>query len=754
MIKHLSSVRHKKSSNELKKFAEEEIQLSAISQIKLETNNNKSKKISTSICINEAKLHLKLLELFDAWNTNNDEELDIHEVVIGMYISGIKIANTKKICTMIYDISEKNQTTLNTLRNDEFVEFMLHNDNLGKETLETQFKVIDILKNGVKDQKLREKILKAKNDLQNNLQKNIAKDLASIIKKSNKNNKNSNSKWKEIRNTITKDGWRRFSVDGKSDNNDKNINITYDENALEREGLSSKCFCIRYLKNNGRTRLFLYFLLWWFGASLLYVYVNDWSFQMAFYYAIQAGFSIGFGSISEAKYKGLDTFNFCATHYHGSPSTTKNTISNNMIKELNNQLVNNSKYIEMINNAINRVQTEQLAAETETNLCATLYTTNAYSDLSYFYTICHLCLGAALISAILSLLSIETIEKSEAWHNDVEDDLILHKAMEVYKDRPIRLLLKKIEIWFFNHYDLVIAIVSMLLWILIGGIIFQQIEGGSFIQGLYFAFSAASTGGLLGPSGTNSSALLFTMFYCLIAVPLYANGLGQLSVVLTSNYISHLGKKKRREAITENEFNYICHLGDRDGVIDKYEFALLWFLRNGMCEPSHIQELKDDFDDLDPAGNGKFSKSNMQASSIFEVYDRNHDGELSAKDVYEIALQLQKIASIEYPGKFMLDPDVDYTIDVIKEKMKKFDKEPIVIGKKRISSRKIKTGKNIVNNKYSKVNSAIISLNRREFMRFWLFEFEEYIGNRKRSILAYENLKLDTLLKAIRGERV
>ena len=173
-----------------------------------------------------------------------------------------------------------------------------------------------------------------------------------------------------------------------------------------------------------------------------------------------------------------------------------------------------------------------------------------------------------------------------------------------------------------------------------------------------------------------------------------------------------------------------------------------------MCEPSHIQELKDDFDDLDPAGNGKFSKSNMQASSIFEVYDRNHDGELSAKDVYEIALQLQKIASIEYPGKFMLDPDVDYTIDVIKEKMKKFDKEPIVIGKKRISSRKIKTGKNIVNNKYSKVNSAIISLNRREFMRFWLFEFEEYIGNRKRSILAYENLKLDTLLKAIRGDRV
>ena len=77
------------------------------------------------------------------------------------------------------------------------------------------------------------------------------------------------------------------------------------------------------------------------------------------------------------------------------------------------------------------------------------------------------------------------------------------------------------------------------------------------------------------------------MFYCLIAVPLYANGLGQLGVVLTSNYISHLGKKKRREAITENEFNYICHLGDRDGVIDKYEFALLWFLRM-VCASRHI----------------------------------------------------------------------------------------------------------------------------------------------------------------------
>ena len=83
-------------------------------------------------------------------------------------------------------------------------------------------------------------------------------------------------------------------------------------------------------------------------------------------------------------------------------------------------------------------------------------------------------------------------------------------------------------------------------------------------------------------------------------------------------------------------------------------------------------------------------------------------------------------------------------------KMRKFDQEPIEIPEKRVTSRKIKTGKNIIDNKYKNVKSKIISLNRREFMRFWLSEFEDYIGNSKRSVLAYEKFKLDTLLKAVR----
>ena len=53
MIKHLSSFRDKKS-NELKKFAEEEIQLSAISQIKVETNNTPKKNLEVSVLMKQS----------------------------------------------------------------------------------------------------------------------------------------------------------------------------------------------------------------------------------------------------------------------------------------------------------------------------------------------------------------------------------------------------------------------------------------------------------------------------------------------------------------------------------------------------------------------------------------------------------------------------------------------------------------------------------------------------------------------------
>ena len=38
-------------------------------------------------------------------------------------------------------------------------------------------------------------------------------------------------------------------------------------------------------------------------------------------------------------------------------------------------------------------------------------------------------------------------------------------------------------------------------------------------------------------------------------------------------------------AITEKEFAWMNRLGDGDGVIDRYEFAMLWFLRNGLIKP-------------------------------------------------------------------------------------------------------------------------------------------------------------------------
>eukprot|EP00945_MAST-04E_sp_MAST-4E-sp1_P005168 g5168.t1 len=684
----------------------------------------------TNALISEQRVRLKLLELFHMWNSDGTNELDMPEVVLGLRLAGIR-ADPNLLTRMIFEVSKETShdgkftTDMTTLSNDEFVRLMGRPEMLGGRPFGDQLSAIDAMQKGILQVGLKDRIARLRKRAHSKLETTRRQLDGALL---------------ETQSLQEKKRAQPGAVRGSVEN-------LYSMKDAEKYLEGVKCCGVllpcngfwRWVADSPKAQLVFLFLVWWVGGAVLYMVVDGWSFVNAFYYAIQAGFSIGYGSLSETVNGGWNQFETCV-----DGDSVRGVAPN--ASRLFAQLLATDEYREAIAGH---------AGIPRSHLCAYLYSDNPGKLASMSYTIVHICVGAVLISAILSIVAMNSIEQSEKWYNEEKDHDELDAVRTKYRGRPVLIAWVRAKIWMGDNWDLVMAWVLLVSWGLAGAAIFAALEGTDYSVGLYFAVSAASTAGLLGPSPNNQQSLVFVMFYSLVGVPLYANGLGTLSNALTAGYIRDKADDKRYAGVTESEYNYMCRLGDQDGKIDKFEFAMLWCLRNGLCNPSHLKELVDDFEDLDVDGNGIFSRSEMQASCAFEACDRNHDGQLSAEECVAIAHKLQSQPSAEFPGKFLLDPAQKYTVERVQAVMRKFDAQPIVVVEKRV---KMRTAKAVRIKKWGRkkqvmqtktVQANILSLNRREFMRWWWSEFKEYTKDAEQSVLSEGTIQIQTLLDAI-----
>ena len=63
-----------------------------------------------------------------------------------------------------------------------------------------------------------------------------------------------------------------------------------------------------YLRSNLALRVLLIFGLWLLTGILFYKYTQGWTFYNAYFYCINAGFSIGFGNITEIDFDPYHAF--------------------------------------------------------------------------------------------------------------------------------------------------------------------------------------------------------------------------------------------------------------------------------------------------------------------------------------------------------------------------------------------------------------------------------------------------------------
>ena len=467
--------------------------------------------------------------------------LDIQEIIWGLTIAGIKV-NSKQLAQTIYDISLLSGTVteidLTTLKNHEFITFMLKPEMLGSRTYAAQLKCIQIIKHGIKDIELRKR-------LHDNLAKAKPRPKISLKLRSNTLSE-MNALPTGIQNSMV------FDID---------------------EIQNTTC-CDRlqfYFSQSFRVQLFVWFILWWLCGTLVYVFVDQWTVFQGLYYSIQAGFSIGFGSLSEEKEYGVNTFEYCiASTSLGFNGAVTNATT--LFQQVTDQL---QLQTQATTTATATATATDTATDTVTStatakqhmLCAYQYTVNPNTAGSMLYTVVHIFIGAILIGGILSYFSASSIEASEKWYDEEEDEETLKKAQEKYDNQSScveRMLLQweYLKIWIGNHPSSAGAWSLLAVWLCFGAVMYEWLEDGglknaSFIKGFYFSTAAASTGGLAGPSPKNTSSVIFSCIFCLVGVPCKCNLFSLKPLTLAG--IEHVLTFSFSSLILFINFEICCH---------------------------------------------------------------------------------------------------------------------------------------------------------------------------------------------------
>eukprot|EP00940_MAST-03C_sp_MAST-3C-sp2_P001354 g1354.t1 len=278
----LRSVRVDTSSTSSKKAEEEESKKVALKKI-LETKSvqqelcahsktffkgsgdEKESRSIRSACTNILKYNAS--KIYEAWDVDNDNHLDLREIQLGLANVGMLVPKTK-ILYVANKVSQRSNTKGYVLAR-EFPDFMI-------ELCDDEIDVIrDIVtKLAGKVPKLRAGIELKWLDIMG--RRKSSEDMELAMKEDSEKNKEVMSK--------------RF----------RKLTSQVKEERSRNQALRPAVVVFEMLTfQRGVLPAFLMFMLWQFGFTLFYVLYDEFRFDRAFYYSAQAGLSVGFGALTE-----------------------------------------------------------------------------------------------------------------------------------------------------------------------------------------------------------------------------------------------------------------------------------------------------------------------------------------------------------------------------------------------------------------------------------------------------------------------
>jgi Ca2+-binding EF-hand superfamily protein len=191
---------------------------------------------------------------------------------------------------------------------------------------------------------------------------------------------------------------------------------------------------------------------------------------------------------------------------------------------------------------------------------------------------------------------------------------------------PIRRLvfqvrLKLQQAWQLEHRIYVV----FCLWLSIGILWGMLDQHWDPITATHFAVSALATGGLTAPE-VNADGILpaepaiFCGVFCLLGIPLFALTLGHFALMLVSGHVAAMDKTAWTRPMSRAEFDLAKHLTTpRDPLVHLGDFIVLQLLRQGRLSVEAVQVLKQNFELLDVDQTGTLTLE--QATSEFRGRD-------------------------------------------------------------------------------------------------------------------------------------
>eukprot|EP00529_Nitzschia_sp_RCC80_P023111 CAMPEP_0113492388 /NCGR_PEP_ID=MMETSP0014_2-20120614/28048_1 /TAXON_ID=2857 /ORGANISM="Nitzschia sp." /LENGTH=462 /DNA_ID=CAMNT_0000386213 /DNA_START=47 /DNA_END=1435 /DNA_ORIENTATION=+ /assembly_acc=CAM_ASM_000159 len=155
-----------------------------------------------------------------------------------------------------------------------------------------------------------------------------------------------------------------------------------------------------------------------------------------------------------------------------------------------------------------------------------------------------------------------------------------------------------------------------ILWVVLGvtwGVIDQSWD---VITATHFAVSALATGGLTAPPVNDEGILpaepaIFCGVYCLIGIPLMACALGHFATTLVSKHVRRMDESALTQPITASDFDVALHLTRTKANSKKAtdglrfgDYVLLQLLRQGRLSYHNLETMRTEFETLDNNKNG------------------------------------------------------------------------------------------------------------------------------------------------------
>jgi len=349
------------------------------------------------------------------------------------------------------------------------------------------------------------------------------------------------------------------------------------------------------------------FVLWLGAAIIFYRYYDGFRWWQAFYYAVQAGFSVGFGTLTE----GNDLsrlFTICVTLCGSS------LIVSGISLILKNGMENLNLYrrsVEACFTAADKGGTGEL----------TLYEFHAFL------------LGNGY--------QVSTREAKKLFEKiDIHKRCAITKSewLEYYNNYGGRGSYAK---QFYTFLDSWVMTFVFLVWTAIGAAYGVFYEKWSIITGFYYSVTACTTGGLMPPSDTKTG-MLFTGFFCLIGIPLYAIALSEIANFILDKMLRSQAKEAVMDAtykVTLNYADYIRYLGT-DKNLDWPHFLQLELIRLGRIDRELLDKLRIRFNTLDTANKGVLDSRNIEV-----VIEGNYNGKLEDEMSFQ---KLSRLASLKW----------------------------------------------------------------------------------------------------------